>query len=84
MPIYEYECLGCGHQFEYLVLSKSPAAECPSCGKKELKQLISQYAVSSASTRQANLAAAKKKAASVHKEKAHEEHKALHDHYDEH
>ena len=39
------------------------------------------YAVSSESTRKANLAGAKKRAASVQKEKAHEEHKELHEHY---
>jgi putative FmdB family regulatory protein len=82
MPIYEYECRKCGHRFEYLVLSTTPAAKCPACNKKDLKQLISMYAVSSETTRQASLSVAKKKAAKAHKEKAAEEHKALHDHYD--
>ena len=82
MPIYEYECRGCGHEFEYLVLPHSPAAQCPSCGQTDLEQKISMYAVSSAATRKTNLAVAKKKAAAVQKEKAHEEHKALHEHYE--
>ena len=32
MPIYEYECRGCGHQFEFLLLPTNPEAPaCPSC-----------------------------------------------------
>lgn len=84
MPIYDYECRACGHTFEYLVLPQSPAAQCPSCGKADLEQKISMYAVSSSSTRQANLAGAKKRAAAVQKEKKVEERKALIEHYNEH
>jgi putative FmdB family regulatory protein len=78
MPIYEYECRRCRSRFEFLVIPSSPVASCPSCGKKDLKQLISLCAVSSEATRQANIKSARKKATSVHKEKQHEEHKALH------
>jgi putative FmdB family regulatory protein len=84
MPIYEYECRECGHQFEYLLLHSSPAAECPSCHKTDLEQLISNCVVSSESSRQANLSSARKKAAVGQKEKQHEEHKHLHEHYDGH
>lgn len=84
MPIFEYQCRACGHQFEQLMLPKSPAAECPSCGKSDLEQLISLVSVSSEQSRKTNLAAAKKKGAAVQKEKAREEHKALHAHYDDH
>jgi putative FmdB family regulatory protein len=82
MPIYDYECKQCGHRFEYLLLSTSPAAECPSCRNKELTQLISLCAVSSEASRQASLSVARKKATVAHKEKIHEEHKHLHDHFD--
>jgi putative FmdB family regulatory protein len=82
MPIYEYECRDCGHRFEYLVLPTSPAAECPACQKKDLQQLISSSTVSSATTKQANLSAAHKKAAGVRKEKRSAEHKHLHEHFD--
>ncbi len=84
MPIFEYQCRHCGHRFEQLVLPKSPAAECPACGKSDLEQMISLVSVSSEQTRKANLAAAKKRGAAIQKERAHEEHKALHAHYDEH
>lgn len=40
MPIYEYQCEKCGGNFEALVRGgESP--ECPSCGAKELKKLLS-------------------------------------------
>ena len=60
MPIYEYECRSCGHQFELVVL-KDTVIACPSCQGKELERLLSGFAVSSDSTRQANLQAARKR-----------------------
>jgi len=83
MPIYEYECRGCGHRFEYLQRSNSPAAECPACHKLELKQMISLSAMSSEGTRQANLSGAHKRAAAGRHEKQHAEHKNLHQHFED-
>jgi putative FmdB family regulatory protein len=81
MPIYEYECRQCGHRFEYLVLPTSPAAQCPACQKQDLEQLISLSTVSSETTRQANLSIAHRKAAAGRKDKQHEDHKHLHEHF---
>jgi putative FmdB family regulatory protein len=78
MPIYEYECVKCGKQFEHLALPKSPAPACPSCKGKNLKQMLSMFAVSSKSIREANLKAAKKAGYKIQKEKAHEDHKYVH------
>ena len=83
MPIYEYECRQCGHRFEYLVLASSPAAECPSCHKQDLTQLISLSGMSSEGTRQANFSSAHSKAAESRKEKHQEDHKHLHDHFED-
>jgi len=83
MPIFEYECRGCGHCFEYLVLHSSPAAECPACSNKDLEQLISMCAVSSDATREANLSAAHRKAAAVRQEKLHQDHTHLHEHFED-
>ena len=82
MPIYEYECRRCGERFEYLLLNSSPAARCPSCQNTDLEQLISRCAVSSEASREANLSSAHQKAAVARKEKRHEEHKHLHQHFD--
>ena len=45
MPIYEYECNGCGDQHEFIQkFSESPKRKCPSCGKLRLRELISAAA----------------------------------------
>ncbi len=51
MPIFEYRCGDCGHEFEELVLESSGPARCPKCGKKKLAKLLSLPAVSSDQTR---------------------------------
>ncbi len=39
MPIYEYQCEGCEHEFETIQkMSEAPLTQCPSCGKDLLKQ----------------------------------------------
>ncbi len=63
MPIYEYVCRACGHEFEELVLPASAAPVCASCNSPDLERLLSGFAVSSAGTRNANLQSAKKRAA---------------------
>ena len=46
MPIYEFECLKCGHQFERLQkLSDPPVSRCPQCGAKRISQLLSAPAI---------------------------------------
>ena len=60
MPIFEYSCKKCGHEFEMLVLAGTKPS-CPSCRSEELDKLISSPAVKSDSTRQLALKAAKKR-----------------------
>lgn len=69
MPIYEYACAKCGHQFEALVRPKDDAPQCPECGAKKLERLISNFAVDSESTRKANLAKGRKHLAPMRKDK---------------
>ncbi|MCC7123294.1 MAG: zinc ribbon domain-containing protein [Acidobacteria bacterium] len=45
MPLYEYECQTCHHQFELLV-RESTTIECPSCHSAELEKQLSVFAVS--------------------------------------
>lgn len=78
MPIFEYECGKCGHQFEALVLPTLPAAKCPSCQSKKLKQQISLCAVSSEGTKANALKAAKQRNKKVGTEMAHADHEAYH------
>lgn len=39
MPIYEYRCETCGHQFEKLTTLSAPPPECPECGADTRKLL---------------------------------------------
>jgi putative FmdB family regulatory protein len=43
MPIYEYVCQKCGHDFEALQkVSDAPLRKCPECGALRLKKLVSK------------------------------------------
>jgi putative FmdB family regulatory protein len=48
MPIFEYVCKQCRHEFEALVFGKQEA-ECPKCQSKKLEPQLSVFAVSSKS-----------------------------------
>jgi putative FmdB family regulatory protein len=48
MPIFEYICEECQHEFEALVLGKDKAA-CPKCQSKKLAPQLSVFAVSAKS-----------------------------------
>lgn len=42
MPIYEYQCKGCCHCFEYLALSpRESAPKCPECACPDVEKLMS-------------------------------------------
>ena len=41
MPTYDYECGGCGHQFElFQSITESPIRKCPECGSLKAKRQI--------------------------------------------
>jgi putative FmdB family regulatory protein len=43
MPIYEYACGKCGHEFEVEQrITEDPVKTCPSCRARRVKRLISQ------------------------------------------
>ena len=47
MPIYEYACQGCGHEFETLVRNGA-APDCPKCGCADLEKKLSVFATAGA------------------------------------
>lgn len=44
MPIYEYRCPECGHEFEKLQKISAPAPACPNCSFAEVKKKVSASA----------------------------------------
>ena len=42
MPLYEYACAKCGHQFEARQrISEAPLTKCPACNEDALEKLVS-------------------------------------------
>jgi len=42
MPIYDFECQSCGHEFEKLVMrSDAPAPNCKSCYSDQVEKKVS-------------------------------------------
>lgn len=49
MPLFEFACQKCGHQFEYLTRA-GQTARCPSCSSEAIDKQLSVFAVSTGST----------------------------------
>ena len=81
MPIFEYRCRGCGHEFEALVLAHMPAPACPECQSADLEKQLSAAAVSTDGMRQANALKSRQQQIAKRKDKiiADEEHRLHHD-----
>lgn len=41
MPVYEFECEGCGVRFEELAASDARNLACPECGSERTRRLLS-------------------------------------------
>jgi putative FmdB family regulatory protein len=51
MPLYEYRCLECEHEFEALVpAGRADQASCPACGVPDVRRLLSMFAAPRAGT----------------------------------
>jgi putative FmdB family regulatory protein len=81
MPIFEYECLDCEQDFEHLQRTVGSVAVCPSCGTEKVRRRVSLCAVSSESSRAANLSAAHVRAAAKRHDKQRSEHASQHSHF---
>jgi putative FmdB family regulatory protein len=69
MPIHEYACRTCQHQFEAIVRA-SDTPRCPSCCSDDLERLVSTFAVDSEGSRKLSLDAARRQNARVTRDKA--------------
>jgi putative FmdB family regulatory protein len=70
MPIYDYKCRACGHQFEKLVrLDEAPA--CPVCQAADPERLFSLPGISTQKSRSRTLGIARKQAGKIKRDKDH-------------
>jgi putative FmdB family regulatory protein len=43
MPIYEYECIACGHSFERIMKVGEEAPPCPACGAARAERRVAAF-----------------------------------------
>ena len=81
MPIYDFHCRACGHEFEAISRAQDPPVACPSCRGQDLERLPSGFAVSSAEKTAAAAADARKRQVRANKDKviADEEYRKQHE-----
>lgn len=81
MPLFEYKCQACGHEFEKLVRAHVPETlACPACQSEHLERLLSAFAVDSEEGRQKNLAKGREHAKRANKDKQVAEAEHIRDH----
>ena len=81
MPLYEYRCRQCGHEFEALVRAGS-SPTCPGCNADDLERLLSLFGVATEASRQSAISKARKDGAKERRDKAVAERERIehHDH----
>ena len=83
MPLYEYVCRACNHEFEALVRSQDPPPACPSCKSSDLEKLISSASMSTDQLTRDRVKAERKRRLPKHKAEQNEEYQhALKEHLD--
>lgn len=53
MPLYDFRCRACGHEFEALVRPPANDVSCPACGQADVERMLSAFAVSTDERRSA-------------------------------
>jgi len=70
MPIYEFVCKACKHEYEKLV-KVDQLANCPVCQSAEVERLLSLSGISTAKSRHVTLSEARRRASSNKKDQDH-------------
>jgi putative FmdB family regulatory protein len=66
MPLYDFRCRACGHEFEALVRPQDPAGpQCSACQSTDLERLLATFAVSSQEKTRAAATKKRRKEAAV-------------------
>ena len=83
MPLYEYICKACDHDFEALVRSQDPPPACPKCKSADLERQITAATMSSDQLTRDRVKAERKRRLPQHKAQQNEEYQhALKEHLD--
>ena len=61
MPIYDYTCSACAHEFETLLRKDTDVASCPTCESVDVKRGLSTPSVHSEARKGRSMRAAKKR-----------------------
>ena len=80
MPLFDFQCKSCGHEFEALVRGQATPA-CPQCAGQDLGRLLSMPSVKSDTTRAKAMRAARQRDQKLGAEREHaqREYEASHD-----
>jgi putative FmdB family regulatory protein len=82
MPLYDYRCRSCGHEFEVLVRGDAGTLSCARCASVDVERLPSMFAVNTEGTRQASLGKARKANLGVERDKAIANEEYINKHHD--
>ncbi len=75
MPLSDYDCRECGHEFEALV-RPGTTPECPKCHSQNLERLLSTFMMTSDEHNRELVRRERKKRLPKHKAEQHEEYQA--------
>jgi putative FmdB family regulatory protein len=70
MPLYDYKCRNCGNEFEVLIRPGADTPTCAECKSQDLERLLTSFAVSTDSMRDANIQKARKAGEKTRRDKA--------------
>ena len=81
MPLFDFHCTQCGHEFEALVRAQDPPATCPSCRSTAVEKLLSGFALHTEDRHRAAVADSRKRQIAKNKDKlvAEEEYRKEHE-----
>jgi putative FmdB family regulatory protein len=81
MPLYDFHCPACNHEFEALVRPQDPPPKCPSCGSVDIEKLLSGFALRTDERHQAAVVDSRRRQIKANKDKlvADEEYRKEHE-----
>jgi putative FmdB family regulatory protein len=79
MPLHEYRCRACGHEFELLVRAGTVPV-CTACSAPDLERCLSLFGVTTAASRQSSLSKARRAVQKANRDQAVAERELMNSH----